>query len=353
MSIVSPMYIFVVCDDNSTITINGALVNQTMNQGPWNNFQYFYISNVTENDKITINCTNTCAPGGLSVSYIWNKCLYTLPNNGMEGIANIINYQVSGNTGWSNIWIPYVKNLLPWMQNYITMQYTGCDGSSSTYMTVSFNIGSTANIPFSKNLWCYVGIDIAGTVYLNGSTVYNVTQAWYQMAQFTVPNVNYGDTLLLACQNQGASGAVSLTYIYQGIISTLPSSLPGFNSVVNNLVYTSYGLVNGVYPAQTGNNLMFNVNGNNMNWLNSCYGNCNFGISTNIVGSISPSIPLLPGLNYINFAETNESFSNMITYDEEKHVKNISIYIIVIVIVVIVILIYFFLSKLKSKKVKI
>jgi len=354
------MYIFAVCDDNLVIEINGALINKTLKEwncynSPsgfstcWNIFGYFYVENVSQNDKVTIKCYNGCGPGGMNVSYIWNKCLYTLPNNGMEGIANIINYQVTGNTGWSTLWSSYVQNLLPWMKNYITMQSTGCGSSTpTTTMQVSFNIGNTVKIPFTKNLWCYTGIDDNGIVYLNGSTVYISSQPWYIMGQFTVPNVNYGDTLLVDCQNQGGPGGVSLTYIYQGIISTLPSSLQGFNSVANNLVYTSYGLVNGIYPAQTNNNLMFNVNGKNMNWLNSCNGNCNYGISTNIVGSISPNPPLLPGLNDINFAETNESFSNMITYDEEKYVK----YIYILIIVIIILLIYFFVSKLKIKKLK-
>jgi hypothetical protein len=87
-----------------------------------------------------------------------------------------------------------------------------------------------------------------------------------------------------------------------------------------------------------------------MNWLNACYGNCNFQITTIIVGSSVPTLSTLPGLNDFNFAETNEGFSNMITYDEEKYVRNIFIYIVIIVIFIL--LIYFFLSKLKIKKLK-
>ena len=200
MSIVSPMYIFVVCDDLSYIEINGERVTEDVWQVGWNNLQYFYVEDVTQNDKVTIFCINECAPGGLNVSYIWNKCLYTLPNNGMEGIANIINYQVTGDVnGWSTLWYPWIPTLLPWMQNYINMEPTGCSGGPYTYMTVTFNIGNTVNIPFSNNLLCYVGIDNAGVVYLNNNPVYNITQPWNVVTQFTLPNVNYGDELLISC----------------------------------------------------------------------------------------------------------------------------------------------------------
>ena len=351
MSIVSPMYIFVVCDDLSYIEINGERVTEDVWQVGWNNLQYFYVEDVTQNDKVIINCINECAPGGLNVSYIWNKCLYTLPNNGMEGIANIINYQVTGAVnGWSTLWDPWIPTLLPWMKNYINMEPTGCSGGPYTYMTVTFNIGNTVNIPFTNNLWCYASVDNAGVVYLNNNPVYNISQPWNVITPFIIPNVNYGDELLIDCTNEGGPGGVTLTYIYQGMITGLPSSLPGFNSVINNLEYTSSNLVDGIYPAITADNLLFNVNGGNMNWLNACYGNCNFQISTFIVGSSVPTLSSLPGLNDFNFAESNEGFSNMITYDEEKYVRNIFIYIVIIIIVIL--LIYFFLSKLKIKKLK-
>ncbi len=321
------MYLFVVCDDYSTITINGSTGTRTLKQCCWNNFSYFYIDNVVQNDKITIQCTNSCGPGGMNVSYIWNKSLYTLPNNGMEGIANIINYQVTGNIGWTTLWTCCVANLLPWMKNYIQMKDAGnCSGTANTYMNVTFNVGSTTNNNiFSNTLWCYLGIDNYGYVYINDKLVYTKSTDWSQMAQFTVPNVNPNDKLYIKGINAGGPGGLSLTYVYKGQITSLPSTLSGFNSVINILSYYGYGLVAGNWPgpASFTGNLIFNTG----NWLNTCSGNCEFGIFVNITGiTVPPTSP-----NYI-MSETEldcykknypQDLSNMNAVDLQNHWKTI------------------------------
>jgi len=359
MSIVSNMYIFVSCDDNCTIEINGARVNERIMHSncPDNGyvscvtvFAYYFIENVTQNDLVTIYCENWCGPGGLGISYIWNKCLYTLPRNGMEGIANIMNYEVTGNIGWSNMW-ENIPNLLPWMKNYIRMKdaaYCERYGPQQTFMTFKFKIGDAKNIKFSKKLWCCLGIDNIGEVFLNNRLVYVKSQPANIVVQFIVPNVNYGDKLSIDCQNTGGPGGISLTYVYQGMITGFSqSSLNGFGTVINSLIYTSsYGLTGTVYPAPLylfSGNLVFNVNGNYPNWLNACWGTCNFGISLNIMGSVLPPPPL-PNLNSVNFS-SNEHFSNIFD-EEEKNVKKI---FIIIIIIIIIILLYYFLSNKKIK----
>jgi len=158
----------------------------------------------------------------MNISYIWNKSLYTLPNNGMEGIANIINYQATGAIGWSNAWVSAIPQLLPWMKNYIRFKDApNCNGwgLNQTYMTVTFNVGDTTNNnSFSKNLWCYLGIDDNGYAYINNNLVYTKSQSWNVCAQFTIPNVNPNDSLYVQCRNGGGPGGVSLTYVYQGMI---------------------------------------------------------------------------------------------------------------------------------------
>jgi hypothetical protein len=321
------MYLFVVCDDSSTITINSSTGTKTLKQCCWNNFSYFYVDNVVQNDKITIQCVNGCGPGGMNVSYIWNKCLYTLPNNGMEGIANIINYQVTGNKGWTTLWTCCVANLLPWMKNYIQMQDAGnCAGTANTYMNVTFNVGSTTNNNiFSNNLWCYYSIDNFGYMYINDRLVHTKSSQWNEMAQVIIPNVNNNDKLFIKGINVGGPGGLSLTYVYKGLITSLPSSLPGFNSVINILSYYGYGLIPGNWPgpASFTGNLIFNTG----NWLNSCNGNCEFGIFVSILGPIIP--PTSP--NYIMSATELDCYkknypqdlSNMNAVDLQNHWKTI------------------------------
>jgi hypothetical protein len=279
------MYIFLICDDYSTLTIRGTKVTQTLSQCCWNNFKYFYIDNVTENDEITIDCVNTCGAGGMNVSYIWNKCLYTLPQNGMEGIANIIRYTVTQNSGWSYMWVDYVADLLPWMKNFIRMvDAANCSGNASTRMTVKFNVGS-ANSSFGNKLWCYLGIDDSGELLINNKSVHRKENAWNQMDEFTVDNVKDGDTLKVKCRNNGGPGGVSLTYVYKGMITSLPSNIPNFNNVINVLIIDSSSNTKpGNYTGgSVKNNLFFNKN----NWIQASCSNCNFEISTTVYGSVS------------------------------------------------------------------
>jgi hypothetical protein len=285
---VSNMYIYICTDDFCNIKIN----NTNINQSGWNTQGSYLIENVNFGDVLTVTSTNVCGPGGLCLSYIWNKQLYILDNNGFENCAHIISYQLGGLDnvqGWSNVWSSghYVSNLLPWMKNWIKIKETAqCVNSPSNNTTITFTckIGHTQKSGLLNNdLAVFLGIDDIGTVLLNNKNVYNKNEPWNQAVYFTVPNVNENDVLTINCTNGGGPGGIGLTYLWCGRLFSFSSTLNNFNSVINLIKYTStncYGL--SYDPSPINNNLPFVTQ-----WLNACSGNCNFSLTTKI-GNIGP-----------------------------------------------------------------
>ena len=257
----SGMYIYACCDDYFTISLNGKVI---INQGQWNLMGVYYVSGVKYGDQIVLSGKNVCAPGGISISYIWNKELYILDNNGFENSANIINYTTTGNLGWSKLWSEgkYVNQLLPWMKNWIWLKYVNCSGEQS-YGTLSFKVGDTKNEGLLNNdLNVFLGVDDTATVLLNGSTIYEKKQPWNVVNNFVIPNVNINDVITINCVNGGGPSGIGLTFLWGGQLYTLPSTLSNFNSVVNMINYTStntFGL-NYSLMSSIQNNLQFVTN---------------------------------------------------------------------------------------------
>ena len=254
----SGMYIYACCDDYFTISLNGGVI---INHSGWNDMGVYYIPSIKYGDKMVLAGKNMCAPGGISISYIWNKELYILDNNDFENSANIINYTTSGNFGWSKLWSDgkYVNKLLPWMKNWIWLKYVNCSGEQS-YGSISFKIGDTKNQgSLNNDLNVFLGVDDTATVFLNYYTVYQKKQPWNVVNNFVIPNVNVNDILTINCINSGGPSAIGITYLWGGQIYTLPSTLSNFNSVVNILNYTTintFGLNNQIVSSIE-NNLQF------------------------------------------------------------------------------------------------
>jgi hypothetical protein len=257
----SGMYIYACCDDNCTISLNGSVI---INHNTWNIMGIYYVDSVKYGDQIVLSGTNICAPGGISISYIWNKELYILDNNGFENSANIINYTTTGNMGWSKLWSEekYVNVLLPWMKNWIWLKYVNCGGEQS-YGSVSFKIGDTKNHgSLNNDLNVFLGVDDYASVLLNNNQVYIKNSSWQNVDNFVIPNVNINDVIKINCTNSGGYAGVGLTFLWGGQLYTLPSTLSKFNSVVNIINYTStntFGL-NYSLMSSIQNNLQFVTN---------------------------------------------------------------------------------------------
>lgn len=290
MNSISNMYLYVCTDDYCNIQINNTNINQT----GWNTLGVYLIENVKYEDILTITSTNVCGPGGLCLSYIWNKQLYILDNNGFESCAHIINYQldnIDDIDGLSNIWASgnYVPNLLPWMKNWINIKATNqCIDSPSNNTSIKFTckIGDTQKTELLTNdLTVFLGIDDTGTVLLNNKNIYNKSEPWNNAVQFTVPNVNENDVLTINCVNGGGPGGIGLSYLWCGRLFSFKSTLNNFNSVINLMKYTSTNCNSLSYdPSGVNGNLQFVTQ-----WLNSCTGNCNFSVTTKIGDTGPPS----------------------------------------------------------------
>jgi hypothetical protein len=272
----SNMYIYVCADDNCTVSLNNKNI---ITQNGWNQLGVYLIQNVKFGDVISINAVNVCGGGAMCVSYIWNGQLYILDNNGFENSANIINYKLSINKEWSNIWVQYVNKLLPWMKNWLRLADTPtCIQGSTTTATLSFKIGDTQKVGLLTNdLTVFLGIDDFGKVLLNGNQVYDKNQVWNQIATFVVPNVNENDVLTFNCVNPGGPGGIGLTYLWCGMLYTLPSGLNQFNTAANIINYTSINCSDMSYNECNGfpDNLHFMTS-----WLRS--GSDNFSLTTKV-----------------------------------------------------------------------
>lgn len=146
----SGIYIYIASDGECNILVNDKIV-QTHNSI---NLAEYYIDNLGYGDKLSIQCkqvnessAQTSKPQcGLCISYIWNKQIYILENNGYQNCANTIYYTSEGSVKWDNIWEKKSAGLLPWMKNWIR----GRDGLNATLSIETF-IGSTKNSGLMNN----------------------------------------------------------------------------------------------------------------------------------------------------------------------------------------------------------
>lgn len=149
----SGMYIYIASDGMCNILVNDKVV-QTHNSI---NLGGYYIDNLGYGDKLSIQCKQTGQSNesssqisnpkcGLCISYIWNKQIYILENNGYQNCANTIYYTLDGSVKWDNIWEKKSIGLLPWMKNWIR----GRDGLNATLSIETF-IGSTKNDGLMNN----------------------------------------------------------------------------------------------------------------------------------------------------------------------------------------------------------
>lgn len=275
INVTSDIFFYICCDDNYTITVNG--------QTGTNNWQWYtqtscYFQNIKYGDVVTINGTNICGPGGICVSYFWNKQLFILDNNGFETNANIIDYEVTGFTKWSDTWATTVYQLLPWMKNWLYMEDVSCNGGVS-YMTVTFKVGYTQNRRILNNdLNIFWGCDDYADVLVNNEIVSSISGWNAALQNVVVPNVNIGSSIVLNGTNTGGPGSIALFYLWCGVFYCLPSTIVGFNNCINILQFNSVNT-----EAYT-----YDMSGQPLNvpflpmWLNTCYGSCTFSLTNKL-----------------------------------------------------------------------
>jgi len=296
VDVTSGMYVFLCCDDYASFTINGKTTSK--NQG-WNFMGMYYIDNVKFGDTVNLSFQNVCLPGGFNISYIWNKQLFIMDENGYENVANIINYTVTGNTGWSTQWqtgVIYNDILPPWMYNWITLEYCNSCSGCSTTSTMSFKVGDTKNKgSLNGDLQGWIGIDDTVSVYINNNLKY--TQAnvsgwggtydkigW--IGNFTVPNVKENSIIKVVGYNGGGPAGLGFTYLWNGLIFCLPSTLANFNNCAYQMAYETQNEQGGMTYANGGNkNFPWETN-----WLNFSSNPGNFQLIT----KVSPTVKYHP-----------------------------------------------------------
>jgi len=263
-NIISNLYLYVWCDDDVDITLN----DKSIRQRGWTTIGEYFFENVKSGDLLTLNGINTGGPGGIAMSYIWNKQLYIMNNNGFENCANVMYYSADSQYSWnSTTWNNSLFQMPPWMRNQISM--------SKSTITVKINVGEIVNTDtLSNDLSGFLGVDDLAKVYLNNKEVFNKTQPWNEVVNFNVKNVNENDDLRIDCVNTGGPGGITFTYIWGGSFYAMSSSKPGFNSCVNLIRYQPKN-INGkttIFISQP-TNLRFVTD-----WLNAGSGR-DFGIS--------------------------------------------------------------------------
>ena len=288
VNVTSGMYVFLCCDDYASFTINGQTTYK--NEG-WNFMGMYYIDNVKFGDTVNLSFQNVCLPGGFNISYIWNKQLFIMDQNGYENVANIINYTVTGNTGWDNEWqtgIIYNDILPPWMYNWMSIPYCNSCSGCTTTSTMSFKIGDTKNKgSLNGDLQGWLGIDDTLSVYINNKlkhTQANVsswagtynTIGW--IGSFTVSNVAENSIIKIVGYNGGGPAGLGFTYLWNGLIFCLPSTLENFNNCAFQMSYDTQNEEGGMSYA----------NGENKNfpwetdWLNFSTNVGNFQLTTKV-----------------------------------------------------------------------
>jgi hypothetical protein len=249
----------------------------------------YYIDNVKYGDTLNLSFQNICGLGGFNVSYIWNKQLFIMDHNGYENVANIINYKVTGNAGWSTAWHTVIVNdvLPPWMYNWILL--TACNNCAcNNTATMSFKVGDTINkSSLNGDLYGWIGIDDTVSVYINDELKYSQANSsgwpgtfnyvgW--LGKFTVPNVEEKSIIKLVGYNGGGPAALSFTYLWNGLIFCLPSTLANFNNCAFQMKYETQNEQGGMtYP--NGGTKIFPWE---KNWLNFSTNVGNFELTTTI-----------------------------------------------------------------------
>ena len=265
-NITSNLYLFVWADDDVNITLNGKIIKQT----GWTTIGEYFFENIKSGDLLKLNGINLAGGGGIAMSYIWNKQLYIMNNNGFESCANVMYYSIDSQYEWSStIWKPYLSQMPPWMNNVI--YYTNYNNN----IEIKINVGEMVNIDkLSNDLSGFLSADDYAKVYLNNKEVFNKTTPWYEVVNFNIKNVNENDDLRIDCVDTGGYAGLTFTYIWGGSFYAMSSSKPGFNSCVNLIRYQPKN-INGKtinYINATGN-LRFVTD-----WLNA-YPGRDFGIS--------------------------------------------------------------------------
>ena len=285
----STFYMYICCDDYCSVTVNGSVNNY--NAG-WNILQAGSFLNIAYGDEITINGTNVCAPGGVAFCYFWNKQLFIMENNGYSTCANIIDFVATGATGWSSEWINDVAQLLPWMKNWITMEYCpSCSGCETT-MSISFKVGYTKNKALlNGDLALFWGADDYASILVNGKTVASNTAWTANFQEVTVPKVKERSKIQLNGTNGGGPGGIGLFYIWCGLFYCLPSTVDNFNSAINVIQYTSTNTEQFTYN-MTGYNYPFLPM-----WLNTCGGSCTYSLTTYVTPPTSNAWVYEPTIN--------------------------------------------------------
>jgi len=138
----SSMYIYIASNDKCSILLND---NVVANHSGIDLGEYL-IEDVKYGDELSIECTSEQGPSGLCFSYIWNKQIFILENNGYQNCANTIYYTSEGRIKWDDMWKNRSNGLLPWMKNWIK----GDDMPKSS-LNISTYIGSTKQDSFMNN----------------------------------------------------------------------------------------------------------------------------------------------------------------------------------------------------------
>ena len=258
----SGMYIYIASDGMCNILVNDKVV-QTHNSI---NLAGYYIDNLVYGDKLSIQCKQTGQSNesssktsnpqcGLCVSYIWNKQIYILENNGYQNCANTIYYTAEGKVKWDNIWAKKSIALLPWMKNWIR----GRDGLNATLSIETF-IGSTKNDGLMNNDCVIFGslTHESDDSYISQDTAESIAMLWHNSLnkgskmllfdsnykkklvnkyyEYKVENLKEGDVFFSygregALKSVGKPLDLTISYIWCGKIFSTPQD-DNFNKIV-------------------------------------------------------------------------------------------------------------------------
>jgi hypothetical protein len=239
----SDLYLIIICDDMFDLKLNDKYIvkNSTTNNSNWNKLFLLYVPDVKFGDSIHLRGINTCGPGGISFSYIWNKQLYIMENNGFNGYANIIRHYLDklllgSNATWTTLWKEYVPQLPPWMQNYIKIDDSpicSFDKENQREVNISFDIGDSADDGNLKPyITCFIACDVQNMeLLLNDSVVYTKMTDTNTLDTITIDNVNDGDIFTIHF-NRIFGGNIMIMMLWGGLLYTFDGGLnPGDNGM--------------------------------------------------------------------------------------------------------------------------